>query len=114
MIELTTKTGEKMVLLSKHDYRTLIDDAGDAALAGAASGGPTLPADLGRSVLEGKMHPLTAWRQAAGLTMAALGERAGVRTASVSDIENGRIDPRYSTVKALAAALSLSPSDIME
>ena len=84
----------------------------DAARA-ADDGLPALDAETAKSVLAGEMHPLTAWRNASGLSMADLGTRAGVRTASVSDIENGNIDPRYSTVKALADALGMDTSDIM-
>lgn len=112
MMEVTTTAGEKMILLSAAEYQDLVEDAGDVALTERARG-PSLPSVLAKAVLAGDLHPLTAWRKAGGFTIHALATRAGVRPASISDIENGKIDPRYSTVKALAAVLSLTPDDIM-
>lgn len=113
MIEAVTAKGDKLILLSEAEYRALTEDAADAALAADADGGPALPAALARRVLAGELHPLTAWRTASALPMAELAARAGVRAATISDIENGRIDPRYSTVQALASALELTPDAIM-
>lgn len=41
-----------------------------------------------------------------GWTQARLAERSGVTQADISRIENGQIDPRWSTVRRLAVALS--------
>tara|TARA_Y100000815_G_scaffold244735_2_gene243188 strand:+ start:1109 stop:1477 length:369 start_codon:yes stop_codon:yes gene_type:complete len=108
------------VVLERAEYDRLCAAAegnGDAALAQAAraadAGVPTLTADVLRRVLAGDMHPLTAWRQASQMTIAVLAERAGIRPASISNIETGKIDPRYSTVRALADALGVDTDDIM-
>ncbi len=45
------------------------------------------------------------WRRRRGLTQAVLAQRAKVRQATVSDIENGRIIPRVSTLQRLARVL---------
>lgn len=116
-----TTTGTNMVVLTRDEYDRLtaaLEDAGDAALIDAAraadAGAPTLPADLAQAVLADELHPLTAWRNAAGLSMAALAKAAGgIRIATISDIENGKLDPRWSTVKALADALGVDADDIM-
>jgi len=72
-----------------------------------------MPADLLAASLDGSMHPVMAWRKAAGLTRAALAQKVGIRTSTVRDIENGRIDPRLSTVKTLADALGLDVDDLV-
>lgn len=118
MNHAVTPSGEPLIVLTAAEYRDLVEDAGDAALAGQAiradEGAPRMPADLMRAMLEDGMHPLTAWRKAVGLTQADLAARAGVRTATVVDIEGRKIDPRLSTVKALATALSVGLEDITE
>lgn len=83
----------------------------DAALAEGA--GPTLPSDLAEAIIAGALHPLTAWRKAAGLTQGALAKLAHTRAATISDIESGKIDPRYSTVAALATILGVDVDSIM-
>lgn len=117
MNEAVNLRGEKMVVLTAAEYRALIEDAGDIVLADQAradsAGAPVLPADLLAASLDGSMHPLTAWRKAAGLTQAALAHKAGIRTSTVSNIENGKIDPRLSTVKALAEALGVDVDDLV-
>lgn len=117
MNEAVNLQGEKLVVLTEAEYRTLLEDAGDTALADQArtdsAGSPVLPAELLSATLNGTMHPLTAWRKAAGLTQAALAHKAGTRTSTVCNIENGKIDPRLSTVKALADALGLDLDDLV-
>lgn len=120
MHHATTPEGAAMVVLPREDYDRLIanrEDASDAALLDMARdesvGAPVLTRDLLSAVLDGTLHPLTAWRKAAGLSMKALAAKAGIRQATISDIENARIDPRWSTVKALADALGVEADDIM-
>lgn len=115
-----TITGREMVILTPEEYAALTahsDDAADNAMMAEAlaeaDGAPTLPADLAAAVLDGTMHPLTAWRSAAGLSMADLADKSGARQATISDIENSKVDPRYSTVRSIAAAMGLDPEDIM-
>ena len=108
--------GAKMIVLTEQEYRDLAEDACDAAIAAQAlaENAPTMPADLLRASLDGTLHPLAAWRRAASLTQAQLAEKAGLRPASISDIEGGKIDPRLSTLKALAEALGLGVEDIID
>lgn len=111
-------SGEPMVVLSASEYRALIEDIGDSALAAAArddnSGAPTLTADAMRDVLSGALHPLAAWRKASGMSQGDLASRAGVRLATISEIEGRKIDPRISTIKALAEALGVDIDSIVE
>lgn len=114
MEHATDLRGTKMIVMTEAEYHALIEDAGDLALAAEAGDSPTLPADLLAQMLDEGLHPLAAWRRAAGLTQEALALRAGLRAATISDIEGGRIDPRLSTLKALAGALELSVGDIID
>jgi DNA-binding XRE family transcriptional regulator len=108
---------ERLIVLTEAEYRALLEDAGDIALANQAradsAGAPVLPAELLAASLDGTMHPLTAWRKAARLTQTELADMSGVRTSTVCNIENGKIDPRLSTVKALADALGVDIDDLV-
>ena len=48
-------------------------------------------------------------RQAAGLTLRALGEKAGLSHTAVNGIEKGHQIPAADTIEALAQALGVSP-----
>lgn len=109
--------GDELIVLTASEYAALIEDAGDAALAEQArqdnAGAPALTAEAMEAVLNGDLHPLTAFREAAGLTQTRLASEAGVRIATISDIETGKLDPRLSTMKALAKALGVDVDDII-
>jgi transcriptional regulator with XRE-family HTH domain len=57
---------------------------------------------------------LRAAREAANLTRGALAEAAGVHVSSISEWEAGRQVPRVETVAALARALRIEPSALLE
>jgi DNA-binding XRE family transcriptional regulator len=113
----STLGGEAMIVLTRAEYDALVEDAGDNALADAANaesaGAPAMPDYLVVAVLSGAMHPLTAWRKAMGLTQAELAAKAQTRAATIADIEGGKIDPRYSTLKAIAGAIGVDAASIM-
>lgn len=113
MLNAKSLEGTEMIVLTRAEFDELIEDAGDGALIDAAPRGPGLPLELAQQIWDGTAHPLTAWRKAAGLTQAALAELSGQRAATISDIENGRTDPRLSTLRALAKALRLEIGDIV-
>ena len=50
-------------------------------------------------------------RLAAGLTQAALAERAGIGTRGLQDLERGQSQPHRDTLQRLEAALGLSPDE---
>ena len=119
MNEAVTLQGEPMVVMTRKEYEELVEDIGDAAIAAqtrsvAGEHAPAIPAELARQVWNGTLHPLAAWRKAVGLTQVELAARADIRPASVSDIESRKIDPRLSTLKALAGALKLGVEDIID
>lgn len=53
-------------------------------------------------------------RERAALTQAELAEKAGVSRATVMAIELGTTDPVPRTIRALATALEVRPSDMMD
>ena len=57
---------------------------------------------------------LRTLRQCRHLSQAALAERAGLSTETVSAIERGKHVPRADTVLALARALACSPEDLFD
>ena len=87
---IMTPNGEELVVLSRSDYEALLsaaEDADDRAAIDARSDEPMLPHDDAMAIIRGELHPVAAWRKARGLTQAELGSRAGVRGATISDIE---------------------------
>src|SRR5215475_341425 len=52
-------------------------------------------------------------RRARGLTLTELGERVGRAPSALSLLENGRREPKLSLIDALAAALSVSPDELL-
>lgn len=50
---------------------------------------------------------LKALREAAGLSQAALAEKAGMNRFGVAKLEQGQREPSWATVQALAAALGV-------
>src|ERR1700758_5581651 len=56
---------------------------------------------------------LRHFRRARGLTLAELGERVGRAPSALSLLENGRREPKLSLIEALAAALSVTPEELL-
>ena len=58
------------------------------------------------------MATLREVREKMALSQADLGRAAGVRAATITDIETGKRPPRPSTRRKLAKALGIRPQDI--
>ncbi len=48
------------------------------------------------------------------LTQAQLGEAAGVDRDQISRIERDKVEPRFSTIRKLAEALDIEPSELVK
>ncbi len=72
----------------------------------------TFPAEFVKRLLAAR-HPLSAWRDYRGLTLAALGKACGVTAAALSQIEKGKREPSASLLKKLAEALRCDMEDLM-
>ncbi len=57
---------------------------------------------------------LRAARTSLGLTQEDVAQRSGVQAGEVSRIEAGKRDPKVSTVERLAAAVELSPGQLLD
>jgi transcriptional regulator with XRE-family HTH domain len=53
-------------------------------------------------------------RKERGLTLKELAARSGLSISYISDLEHGRASPSLATLRELAAALGLSPADLLE
>ena len=53
-------------------------------------------------------------RLAQSLSQEELAERAGLRTATVSDLERGQGDPSLNTLRSLAGALGATPGELLD
>ena len=47
------------------------------------------------------------------LTQEELAERAGIGTATLNRIERDRVEPHFRTIRKLAAALSVDPTELL-
>jgi transcriptional regulator with XRE-family HTH domain len=56
---------------------------------------------------------LRAARERALLTQEELAARAEVRPLTISRIETNKVEPRYSTIRKVAKALSVDPSELL-
>lgn len=85
----------------------------DKAKQRLAEGGDELiPARFGDRILDGE-NPVRVWREYRGLSVKELAGRADISAAYLSQIEGGSREGSLSTMKALAAALSLEPGDLL-
>jgi transcriptional regulator with XRE-family HTH domain len=56
---------------------------------------------------------LRAARERALLTQEELAARAEVQPLTISRIETNKVEPRYSTIRKVAKALSVDPSELL-
>ncbi len=57
---------------------------------------------------------LRAARMKLGLTQEEVASRSGVQAGEISRIENGKRDPQVSTVEKIAAALEMTPGQLLD
>jgi transcriptional regulator with XRE-family HTH domain len=56
---------------------------------------------------------LRAARERALLTQEELGAQAGVQPLTISRIETDKVEPRYSTIRKIAKALGVDPTELL-
>lgn len=57
---------------------------------------------------------IAALRRKKGITLEKLAYEMGISKGNLSDIENGKRDPRYTTLKAIADGLEISISQLLK
>ncbi len=72
----------------------------------ATPGAPEAPADLGVRVAE--------FRKLRGMSLRALANAAGVSSSFLSQLENGRTNASVSSLRKVAAALGMTPAQLLD
>ncbi len=118
---IDTPGGERMVVLPLSEYEQLCAAAEDlmdvqaydkAKQRLAAGEDEMVPAAFADRILDGE-NKVRVWREYRTLSVKELAERAEISAAYLSQIENGDREGSVSTMKALAAALSLDLDDLV-
>lgn len=113
---ILTPEGGELIVLTREEYDRLVDladEARDRAVIEARKDEPTMPHELVMAMLTEGLHPLAAWRRTRGLSQSALAAAAGVRKATVADIERGKSRGRADVLRRLADALGLEVDDLI-
>lgn len=108
-----TPDGTDHVSLPRAEYQDLIDARDHAiAMRNVATGA----AVLSESELDAFLaatSPLAFWRNRAGLTQAALAEKAGITQPFLAQIESGARDGTVTVLHRIAKALSIRIEDLI-
>ncbi len=97
------------IVMSAETFENIMDIiAYDAA---KAEPGERLPLAVLDAMLAGE-NPVRVFRKYRGMTQAALAKHAGVSQPTIADIEAGKKEGSVSTLKKIAAALSVDLDDI--
>jgi DNA-binding XRE family transcriptional regulator len=116
----TTPNGEEMIVLSRKDYEALIERIEDLedslAVADferklAAGEEELIPAEYVNRMSDGE-SPIRVWRDVRGMTAKDVAAAAGISTAYLSEIENGKKDGSVATLRAIADVLKIDLDDL--
>jgi DNA-binding XRE family transcriptional regulator len=122
---ITSPKGERMVVLSQHEYEKLIKGANsesdedeliemEAELARYRTGKIRgIPSDVVFAKLNG-ISRLCAWRTHRKLTVEELAVRSGVSRAYITQIENGSRTGTVKTLRKIADALQITLNELAE
>lgn len=118
---IDTPGGDRMVVLPLKEYERLCEAAEDLADVQAydearrrlaAGEDELIPAAFAERLLDGE-NPVRVWRQFRNLSVKDLASKADISAAYLSQIEGGSRDGSITTMKSLAAALSLDLDDLV-
>lgn len=113
--------GERMVVLPLDEYEQLCEAAGDMADVQAydeakrrlaAGEDEMIPAEFADRILDGE-NRVRVWREYRRISVKELAGMAKISAAYLSQIESNHRQGSISTMKALAAALSLDLNDLV-
>ena len=108
-----TPDGTEHVSLPRAEYQDLIDARDHAiAMRNIAAGAPVL-AEAELEAFLAAASPLAFWRNRAGLTQAALAQKAGITQPFLAQIESGARDGTVTVLKRIAQALGLRIEDLI-
>ena len=104
----------RFAVLPIAEYEALLERLDEAEAVrdyDAARGQETFPEDVAARLVAGD-NPVRVFREARGLSLRALAERAAISPAHLSDIETGGRRGSVDVLKRIAAALALDLDDI--
>lgn len=118
---IMTPGGERLAILPADEYERLVEAAEDAADLAAydrakhalASGEDELVAPEFAARLIAGEPPVRVWREARGLTRAALAAAAGLPEALLGEIEAGSREAGLATMRRIADSLRISLDDLV-
>lgn len=117
---IETPQGERLAVLPLAEYERLqeaaemLEDvsAYDEAKRRLAAGTEELvPQEIANRLLDGE-SPIRVWREYRGLSGRALAEAAGVSAPYLSQIEGGRREGSFDTMRRIAETLKISLDDL--
>ncbi|MCF1481652.1 MULTISPECIES: helix-turn-helix domain-containing protein [Rhizobium/Agrobacterium group] len=116
MQTIITPSGETLVVLPLAEYESLIDRsdiaAADKVKADIAAGDDELvPAEVVNQLLADE-NPVKVWRMFRKMTARELAEQAGISAPYISEIESGKKDGSFATMKKIAEALRVDLDDL--
>ncbi|PST21720.1 XRE family transcriptional regulator [Mesorhizobium plurifarium] len=117
---ITTPAGERMVVLPEAEFNRIAEAAEDAADRAAverfsarlARGEEELiPAEFVNRMLDGE-NKIKVWREYRKLSLRDLAATVDISPAYLSQIESGKRDGTFETMKKIAAALRITVDDL--
>lgn len=117
---IVTPNGERLVVIPEAEFvamREALEDREDVEAVRAfqrklASGQEELiPAEFVNRIIDGE-NKIRVWREYRSIPARELAERTGLSAAYISEIETGRKEGSVSSLKKIAAALSVDLDDL--
>jgi DNA-binding XRE family transcriptional regulator len=117
---ITTPAGDRMVIMPEAEFNRLVEAAEDAADLAAverfyermARGEEELiPAEFVNRMLDGE-NKIKVWREYRKLSLRDLAGMVDISPAYLSQIESGKRDGTFETMKKIAAALGITVDDL--
>lgn len=117
---IESPTGDRLAVVPLAEYERLqkavemLEDvsAYDEAKRKLAAGDEELvPQEIADRLIDGE-NPVRVWREYRGLSGRALAEAAGMSAAYLSQIESGRRDGSFDTMRRIADILKISLDDL--
>ncbi|PTW53600.1 helix-turn-helix protein, partial [Breoghania corrubedonensis] len=110
---ITSPSGDTMVVMSAAEYEALLDQIDIARVAGihrAVEAGEreTFPGELIGALLEDGASPVKLLREHRGWTASAVAAKAGISQAYFSEIESGKKEGSLRSLQKIATALGVS------
>ena len=117
---ITTPSGDRMAILPLADYERLVASAEDASAVRAydaakrrlaAGEDELIPAEYADRLMDGE-NPIRVWRDYRGLSAKDLAAKAAISAPYLSQIEAGKREGTFDTMKKIAEALSVTLDDL--